>query len=213
MSRFVSQATSLGRRSLIAAGAATLMVGGGVAVAQTGLPLAEEKVDDNTPAEKSPELPELPVQPSEDVGETDPDEKDDDDAKNEGGGQESDIQELDTDLDDLEEGAGEDQERSETAQRVHEALTGRQASPGEEDFGQIVSERARTYRLGPAVSAAAHGEDWEEHLEEKPARDNDDVEESTGDTVEQLSDDAADDKSGKPSWAGTPGGPNSAGQR
>lgn len=215
MARFARKTPSLGHRSLIAAGAATLMVGGGVAVAQTGLQTAEGQVGEVTPADKAPELPELPDQPSDDVG---GDELDKDaEEKSEGGEQELDIQELDAELDDTEGTEEEDEERSETAERVHEALTGDETSPGDEDFGQIVSERARNYRLGPAVSAAARGEDWD--LERKPARgrstepdDAEVTEDAPDDTVEELSDDAPTDEGGKPSWAGTPGGPNSAGQ-
>ena len=53
--------------------------------------------------------------------------------------------------------------RSETASRVHRALTGDPGIvPGDPAFGPTVSERARTGQLGGLVSRAARGEDLDE---------------------------------------------------
>ena len=53
--------------------------------------------------------------------------------------------------------------RSDTARRVHEALTGDdEIVPGHPDFGPTVSERARSGQLGGLVSRAARGEELSE---------------------------------------------------
>ena len=57
---------------------------------------------------------------------------------------------------------GED-DRSDTARRVHEALTGDDTIvPGDPDFGPTVSQRARSGQLGGLVSRAARGEPLED---------------------------------------------------
>lgn len=72
-------------------------------------------------------------------------------------------------------------DRSETATRVHTALSGDpEVGPGHPEFGQRVSERARTMHLGSIVSRAAKG------VEEEPEGNGDEElemsSESTGST-------------------------------
>jgi hypothetical protein len=64
----------------------------------------------------------------------------------------------------------EDGARSDTADRVHRALTGGdELRPGDPGFGQAVAERARTGQLGGLVSRAARGEELsDEDLELEP---------------------------------------------
>jgi hypothetical protein len=67
--------------------------------------------------------------------------------------------------------ASEQDDRSETAIRVHTALSGDpDIGPGHEEFGQRVSERARTMHLGSIVSRAARG------IEDEPEGSGDDEE-------------------------------------
>jgi len=64
-----------------------------------------------------------------------------------------DPEKADVNKDDAEDG------RSDTARRVHEALSGDEAIvPGDRGFGQAVSERARTGQLGGLVSRVARGD-------------------------------------------------------
>lgn len=238
----------LGTKGVAAAGAATLMVGGGVAVAQTGgLDLAQDRVPDEV---------ELPVDDQDlDDDETDTDAEaetrveepvsDDDPISSleveECPTEDPDCEpapvDCDTDPDDAcpeqiedecdEEVAAEDEStdgeataeetsvesdcRSETAKRVHEALTdgavddaGEPIVPGHPDFGATVSERAKDpeVHLGREVSEAARGGESEpegDDIEELSAPDTDDAD--------------SDEGAGKPDWAGQPGGPNGQPQR
>jgi|GEM_PF-3713961 len=90
--------------------------------------------------------------PAEQAGSEEPDEPE---------GVEPDADEEEAPDDEVE---GEDQgdTRSETAQRVHRALTGGDTAPGDPDFGAKVSARARSGGLGKLVSRAARGEDLDD---------------------------------------------------
>jgi hypothetical protein len=109
----------------------------------------------------------------------------------------------------LEEEAVEDEDtRSETAVRVHRALTGSDdIVPGHPDFGKTVSERARSGQpgdLGRLVSNAARGEfaDLEdlELTDRAPRTRTEDLEEDV-----ESSDDGPE-ASGRPAQAGPPAG-------
>jgi hypothetical protein len=64
-----------------------------------------------------------------------------------------------SDADDPNAGEGTDAQRSDTARRVHRALSGGALSPGDPGFGQAVASRACTGALGSLVSRAARGEE------------------------------------------------------
>ena len=71
---------------------------------------------------------------------------------------------ADTDDADVKDG-DDDAERSDTARRVHRALTGSDMEPGDEGFGEAVSNRARSGQpgdLGRLVSRAAQGDELDE---------------------------------------------------
>ena len=72
----------------------------------------------------------------------------------------------DVEADEVDEAVAEEDEedgRSDTARRVHKALSGDEAiMPGDPEFGPSVSERARTGQLGGLVARAARGEELSE---------------------------------------------------
>jgi hypothetical protein len=169
-----------------AVAAAVLLIGGGAAIAAPGGGAPEdapEEVEVEVPADDDP-LVVLAEHCATEEGADDPfcsgdsdtgiddespdsDDPDGDDA--EGDDAEGDAEEAE----DTEDGA-----RSDTADRVHRALTGGdELRPGDPGFGQAVAERARTGQLGGLVSRAARGEELsDEDLEleprERPGRGN-----------------------------------------
>ncbi len=186
---------SLSTKGAASAVAATLLVGGGVAVAQNAtltaddeVTLTDEEASDLTggvedePDMLCPDAAEVgldtanPAGNPDEPGDCPPDEA----AAAADEGDNARVQEVPEtefgDLESLEDDEPED-ERSDTAKRVHRALTwdqdgteGIEPGPG---FGAAVSKRARSGHLGPAVSAAARNDpDWENGLELEPKPDN-----------------------------------------
>jgi hypothetical protein len=175
MAWFDNIGAALASKGAAALGASVLMVGGGVAVAQSGVGL--DTAEDHLPEEVGVGL--------DTARDHVPDHVDLDElfpfaGQDEAGSgvievepgvvevQEIDVQEI-VDLDIAANGEG---ERSETADRVHRALTGAEEGaedpigPGDEGFGGAVSARAQEEGpLGEDVSSAARGDDEEEVVE------------------------------------------------
>jgi len=132
-----SLSTALASKGAVAAGAAVLMVGGGVAVAQSGPGL--DHADEKAEADLTSLVPFYGDEENGDVVELDVDEVTTNDN-------------------------GENGENETTSERVHDALTGGAddegdaIGPGHPDFGATVAERAQEEHLGEIVSEAARGD-------------------------------------------------------
>ena len=130
--------TALASKGAVAAGAAVLMVGGGVAVAQSGPGL--DHADEKAEADLTSLVPFYGDE--EEYGEV----------------VELDVDEVTTNDN------GENGEDETTSERVHDALTGGAddegdaIGPGHPDFGATVAERAQEEHLGEIVSEAARGD-------------------------------------------------------
>jgi hypothetical protein len=118
--------------------------------------------------------------------------------------------EGDGDLEDEEadeEEAEEEDTRSETAVRVHRALTGDDTAPGDPEFGRKVSERARSGQpgdLGRLVSRAAQGQEIDDdELKLEPRAPRTSTEDGEED---EASSDGEPEASGRPAQAGPPAG-------
>lgn len=165
MPAFSTLFAALSTKGVAAAAAGTLMVGGGVAVAQSVPPdVTPDVTPDDVPEDVVPDLDEIP----DDIGPTGVEEETVEEETPDSDENLGEIQNLELDGD-LEEDEGpedpeienaEEGERSETAKAVHRALTGyvegeEEITPGHPDFGATVSARAREGGLGKAVSEAA----------------------------------------------------------
>ncbi len=182
MALLSSIGAALSGKATATVGAAVLMVGGGVALAQGGMSTGQnppghddavaaigENVDGEVCDEEQWENAAFCRGPSHPPGLYDPDE----DASTNGDDEVDEVVAVEENGDD-ENG---DDERSETAKRVHEALTGGdELKPGDEGFGEAVSQRARNPEvdLGDEVSKAARGENGDDEDDENDEDDNDD---------------------------------------
>ena len=158
----------------VATGAAVVLLGGGAAIAVEGgePPLEEEADPGDEPAPDEGPEPEAELQDTEPIDGT----EDAEPLPELGADALDGPEETDPGAADLE--AMDEEERSETARRVHEALSGDPAiGPGHPEFGAHVSKRARSGQpgdLGRAVSRAARDLDADASLtfeeRERPAR-------------------------------------------
>ncbi|MEX2549052.1 MAG: hypothetical protein WD638_02395 [Nitriliruptoraceae bacterium] len=187
--------------SKVAATAATVvLIGGGAAIATEGvaddaetegLEIAESAGDD---AKKD----------------SDSTSESDGEAKVEGEGDVSAEEEEEGEEKEFDLGAlDEDGERSDTADRVHEALSGGDFAPGDEGFGEAVSKRARGGELGDLVSRAAQGEELNEDDLNIEERERPGKPEGTGDENEVVQEEPAgtsedEDDDVEPAEAGGP---------
>ncbi|MCC5947400.1 MAG: hypothetical protein JJT89_03000 [Nitriliruptoraceae bacterium] len=223
---FLFHLKSLFAGKVLAGVAAGSLVVAGVAVAAddsvTFVPAseAETEVEDDEDEQGDEDVPDDQVQDDgdEDAGDDGDDALpvpgDDDDADVE-------VDPDDGDSDDGDEDAGDDGEpgiedgdvgddadgRSATARAVHDALTNGEAVPGDEDFGQKVSENARDRTdgkrgNGAAVSEAARGA----NEQRRAARGDDDGPDASSGPAQAER--GPGSNGNRPEHAGRPGGPD-----
>jgi len=165
-----------------ATGAAVVLLGGGAALAteagdtmntqETGGDTEEETTEEETTEEETTEeetteeetteeeAPEEEAPEEETTEEEAPEESDE--AEEPEGSQDSPDPDA-APVDDTSTSGSTEDERSDTAKRVHEALSGDpDTRPGDEGFGASVSKNARAGGLGQEVSRAARGLDADE---------------------------------------------------